>query len=350
MSSDPSSGATRRRFRRRAAPLLVLVVLLAGCSLISPQEPYRDDVVGGSVFEAADDIKAHVESGAPLAIRVSFFDSDLALADLVEQGVARAAQEFGVDAQLIGPAQRDPAAQIAELEQLIANRSVQGLAVAPSNQDDFKPVFATAYDSGIPLITINTRLAGSRQQGFVGQDLVLSGEFLANQLVPLLNGQPGKILAFSIDNEAEWSNDREVGFEAALEDIPELEFGGAFATTRDPVQMEQIIEQTMATEGAGTIAIVALDPISLAAVGDWVTETNNVGNVAVMGFDLTSQVAAHIQSGAVTGTVSSNPAEQGYNAVKVLVDFLREDVELHNVNTKSTLVTQQNLANMPIEG
>lgn len=351
MPSAPSSpSATPRRRLRRLAALTAVTLLLAGCSFLRPQQGYRDDVVGGSVFEAADDIKEHVESGGQISVRLSYHDTDRAFVEPIKAGIQRAAQEFGVDAQLIGPQDGDPQKQIAELEQLINERSVQGLAVSSASPDDLKPVLAHAYDEGVPLISFNTNNPGSRQLGFVGQDLFASGKFLAEQLVKALNGKTGKIVVFSLDAEAGWSADRWAGFQSVFEDR------AGFEVVEDPVttganrqQAAQVVQQTMAEQGQGVVAIASLDCCSLGVVGDWVAQSAT-GDPVVMGFDVLPETVEQIQSGVVTGTISQNPAAQGYNAVKVLVEFLRDGKEIADLDTGNTLVTEANVADVPVEG
>lgn len=343
--------AVRGRKVRRLVTLTAVALLLAGCSFLQPQQGYRDDVVGGSVFEAAKDVREHVESGETIVLRLSYHNTSRAFVEPISQGIARAAREFGVDAKLIGPRDGDPAKQVAELEQLITQRAVQGLAVSSSSPDDLKPTLAHAYDEGIPLISFNTNNPGSRQLGFVGQDLYESGRFLAQQILKALRGRTGKVVVFSMDAEAGWSADRWAGFQSVFQDRP------GFQVVEQPVttgpnrgRAAQIVQQTMARQGQGVVAIAAMDCCSLNVIGDWVERAGTAGETVVMGYDVLPETVEQIQSGAVTGTISSNPAAQGYNAVKVLVEFLRDGKEIADVDTGNTLVTKANVGKVPAEG
>ncbi|WP_258057274.1 hypothetical protein [Streptomyces rutgersensis] len=48
-------------------------------------------------------------------------------------------------------------------------------------------------------------------------------------------------------------------------------------------------------------------------------------------------------------TVSQNPAEQGYQAVKTLHDFLTEETKITGVDTGAQIITRDNLADATVE-
>src|SRR4051812_42135263 len=69
-------------------------------------------------FVLADRIAQKVANGEQLVICVSYHDVSNQFAPFMKAGVEKAAADFGVDAQLVGPAGPDADAQIAELETL----------------------------------------------------------------------------------------------------------------------------------------------------------------------------------------------------------------------------------------
>ena len=125
-------------------------------------------------FKLAGYIKEAVDNGDELKIRLSYHDPSLAFAVPIRQGMERAAAELGVNVQMIGPSGGDASAQVAELQTLINQKQIHGLAVSSASNDALKPVIAQAFDAGIPIISFNTNNPESKQMGFVGQDLVAS--------------------------------------------------------------------------------------------------------------------------------------------------------------------------------
>jgi simple sugar transport system substrate-binding protein/ribose transport system substrate-binding protein len=70
----------------------------------------------------------------------------------------------------------------------------------------------------------------------------------------------------------------------------------------------------------------------------------------MVGFDLLPQTAEFLEKGVVTFTISQNPEEQGYQAVKTLVDFLTEGTEITGVDTGAQFITKDNLGEATVEG
>ncbi len=70
----------------------------------------------------------------------------------MEVGVDRAADELGVNAYQIGPADADPAQQVRMVEDLIS-KGVDAICVTPNDATALEPVFNRAREQGIIIIT-----------------------------------------------------------------------------------------------------------------------------------------------------------------------------------------------------
>ncbi|GAA2896484.1 sugar ABC transporter substrate-binding protein [Microbacterium esteraromaticum] len=319
---------------------------LSGCGAITTgdSEPAK-----GGGFQLADYIQKRVDEGEPLRIKLSYHDPSLAFATPISAGMERAGEEFGADVQLIGPTGGDAARQVSELQTLIQQQSVDALAVSSSSSDALKPVIAQAYDAGIPIISFNTDNPDSKQMGFVGQDLAGSGEAEATELRSVLGeGATGKVVVFSLDTGAGWSNDRFGGFEKGLEGSG-LEIVGPVNVGNEPNAAYNTVESTMSGQ-SDVVAIAGLDCCSTTAAATWVQQTGNTGKIAMVGFDLLPQTADFVRNGVVSFTISQNPEEQGYQAVKVLHDFLAEGTEIAGVDTGAQFITSDNLDEATVEG
>jgi simple sugar transport system substrate-binding protein len=337
--------------RRKRFPLFlvgalaVLIVLASGCGGIVQSGTGSNS--GG--FHLASYIQNDVKSHKRLVIRVDYHDTSLGFAVPIRQGVEQAARDLNVDAQLIGPANGSAADQVAELQTLITQQRVDALAVSSASSDALKPVFADAYNAGIPIISFNTDNPGSKQMAFVGQNLVESGTVEAQQLLKLLNGRKGKVVVFSVDTGAGWSHDRFSGFQTGLGSNSGLQIVGPVNTGNEPSQAYNVVQNTMAAN-PDAIALVSLDCCSLDAAASWVQQAHKAGQVTVIGFDLLPQTKTYIENGVVQATISQNPVQQGYQAVKILYDFLVNNVPLHNFNTGTVLIMRDNVNSIPVEG
>ncbi|UED84678.1 sugar ABC transporter substrate-binding protein [Streptomyces profundus] len=337
--------STTRRFLA-AGVLAATALTVSGCGAITSENSGSSAEDG---FQLAGHIQDRIDSGDPLRIKLSYHDPSLAFAAPISEGMERAADEFGADVQLIGPTGGDAAQQVSELQTLIQQKSVDGLAVSSSSSDALKPVIAQAYNAGIPIVSFNTDNPDSEQMGFVGQDLPGSGAAQAEELLSVLGADAtGKVVVFSVDTGAGWSHDRFGGFESALADSG-LTVVGPVNVGNEPNAAYNTVESTMSGQ-SDVAAIVGLDCCSTTAAAQWVQQSGNTGEVAVVGFDLLPATAEYIERGVVDFTISQNPAEQGYQAVKVLHDFLTDDTEITGVDTGSQFVTEENLADAAVEG
>lgn len=328
---------------------LVIMLAATGCGVIQSSSG-TGAKNGNGGFQLAQYIKTDVQNHKKLVIRVDYHDPSLAFAIPIRQGVEAAAKDLGVDAQLIGPAGGSASDQVAELQTLITQQKVDGLAVSSASNDALKPVIAQAYNAGIPIISFNTDNPGSKQMAFIGQDLTDSGKSLAQQLIKQLNGKTGKVVVFSVDTGAGWSHDRYSGFETEMKaSAPNVQLVGPVNTGNEPNQAYNVVENTM-TANKDAIGIASLDCCSFNAAGKWVQQNNKAGQIVVVGFDNLPQTASYIEQGVVQVTISQNPYKQGYDSVKMLYDYLTKGTPMQNENTGALVITKDNVKTVPLEG
>ena len=322
-----------------------LALGMTGCGAITT----GNEAASPDGFQLADYIQKRIDDGEELRVKLSYHDPSLAFATPITAGMERAGEEFGVDVQLIGPTGGDAAKQVAELQTAIQQKSVDGLAVSSASSDALKPVIEQAYNAGIPIISFNTDNPDSQQMGFVGQDLKASGQAQAEELVSVLGEEAtGKVVVFSLDTGAGWSHDRFGGFEEGLSGT-DLEIVGPVNVGNEPNAAYNTVESTMAGQ-SDVVAIAGLDCCSTTAAAQWVEQSGNTGKISMVGFDLLPQTAEFLEKGVVTFTISQNPEEQGYQAVKTLVDFLTEGTEITGVDTGAQFITKDNLGEATVEG
>lgn len=324
---------------------------LAGCSGIvtngSGTSPNASGESTTDGFQLADRIKKKIENGEKLTIKLSYHDPSLAFAAPIQTGMKKAGEEFGLDVQMIGPAGGNPTNQVSEIQTLITQGKIDGLAVSSSSNDALKPVIAQAYDAGIPIISFNTSNEGSKQLGFVGQDLKESGKTEAENVLKYLNGKTGKLVVVSVNTGAGWSNDRFEGFKEGIEGSGN-EIVGPVNTGNEPSAAYNTIESTMAGQ-QDAIGIVSLDCCSVTAAGKWVAQKKSGEDFLLAGFDLQSQTVSNVENGLQQFTIGQNPELQGYTAVKVLRDFLMDGTEIKDVDTGADVFTEENIQEAPKE-
>lgn len=277
-----------------------------------------------------------------IIIRVSYHDTSLPFAQDIKKGVDDAAKEFNVDAKLIGPAGGGADKQVAELETWLT-KGVSGLAVSSASTDALAPVINKAIDMGVPVVTFNTDNPASKRLAFIGQDLRASGRAAAEQLVKHM-GTKGKVIIFTLDASQQWSQDRIAGFKEVIEQYPDIQIVQIVNTGSETSQIYASVENAMLAHPDVT-GIYATDCCTTPAVGKWILDNNRVGQYVVVGFDLLDQTLQQVKAGAITVAIGQNPYKQGYEAVRVLVDYLRNGVKPQNIDTGVEIVDSTNIDN-----
>jgi len=342
---------TPSKIRKLAAVVTLAGLALAtsGCGAVTNTTAGGASTSGG--FKLASYIQQHIDKKATLVIKVSYHDPSLAFAKPIREGMERAGKELGVQVQLVGPTGGDAAKQVSELQTLITQKAIDGIAVSSASSDALKPVIAQAYNSGIPIISFNTDNPDSKQMAFVGQDLKGSGKAQAKELTKTLGDKgttSGTVVVFSIDTGAGWSNERFSGFQEGIKGAG-FKVIGPVNTGNEPSAAYNIVESTM--KGQPSVAAIAgLDCCSTTAAAKWIQQSGNKGKIVMGGFDLLPQTAEFVKTGVVNFTISQNPGEQGYQAVKVLRDFLVSGTKPTTIDTGAQFITLNNLSKATVEG
>ncbi|MFE4669835.1 substrate-binding domain-containing protein [Streptomyces sp. NPDC056716] len=343
------SPRTRTLLRSLApATAAALALALTGCGAVTSADSGSGSDDGS--FKLASHIQQRVDDDKPMRIKLSYHDPSLAFATPIGAGMDKAGEELGADVQLIGPTGGDAAKQVSEIQTLIQQKAVDGLAVSSASSDALKPVISQAYKAGIPIISFNTDNPDSEQMGFVGQDLKGSGKAQAEQLRKDLGDQDvnGKsVVVFSVDTGAGWSHDRFSGFEEGLEGSG-LKIVGPVNVGNEPNAAYNTVESTMSGK-TGVVAVAGLDCCSTTAAAKWVAGSGQADAITMGGFDLLTQTAEYIDKGVLNFTISQNPTEQGYQAVKVLNDFLTKGTKITGVDTGAQFITADNLDSAAVE-
>lgn len=312
-------------------------VFLAAAIAMAPLPSYAASQL--SDFPLAERIKAKIESGKPLDIYVSYHDVSNEFAPFIKSGVEKAGAADKVNAVFIGPTGPNADNQISEIETLMGK--MDGLAISSVSSDALAPVIDRVMKAGIPVVTFNTDNPNSKRLAFAGQDLVQSGREAGKLMGNVLNGK-GKVLITTLDAAAQWSLDREKGAREALKAFPGIEVVNTLNTGTDPQKIYSAIENAMLAN-PNISGVLSLECCSTPAAGTWVERNKASDKVKVVGFDLLDQTVQLIQKGDIQATIDQAPERQGYEAVDLLVNFLKGK-PIESIDTGVKVYTKDNIA------
>lgn len=275
--------------------------------------------VNGYTFEIDTDKEAK-----DLEIALVYANVTTPFASYLKQGIDDFAEETGVNAYMTAPTTWSTENEIEMVENLVA-KGVDGLAVMVLDQDAMEPIINAALEAGIPTICWNVDCPNSGRLGFIGEDLYLAGKETARSLVDAM-GESGTVLITTEDQSTYHSQQREQGARDYLAEYPDIEVletldcqGGG------DEEMYSKIEAMMLSNDDinGVISCGG----SCYILSQWL-EDNDIGNAASdspiynTGHDLREEKVQQIIDGWSTAQFGQNPYEQGYQAAKMLADFL----------------------------
>ena len=304
--------------------LIVFSVLLIGALFFSACAPAVEEAAPAEE-EAVEEEEAAAEEEAPA--------KDLVFASVVksiafnwflrlETGILDWGAENGVTTFMEGPSEADSAAQVAIIEDLIA-QGVDGICNVPYGVPENEPAQKKAMDAGIFVVTHEAATAaeGTVHYDVEAFDNCAYGEEMMVEMATRM-GEEGQYVQFvgSLTNAThnEWTDCAKVYQEA---NYPDLEFLGKFESKEDQEVVYNAFKDLLKTypDIAGVQGSAAGDVV---AAGRAIEEAGLNDEIAVVGTSLTSYAGELLTTGAVDLAMVWDPATAGAACNAVLLKLV----------------------------
>ena len=217
----------------------------------------------------------------------------------------------------------DPAEQVRQIRELMLE-GISALALVPIDHDDVRAVLHELTESGLPVITFNTDLTAGERLCYVGNDYQKGGATAAGCLRLLSAGQPRQVLVMTGSVQMLGHNQRITGFNQVMKkSCPQIQIVDILENLDDEqLAFDRTLEALNRLPG--------LDAIYLAAGGVAGTcraiEQAGLGQkLTVISHDLTLATRQYLENGTITATIGQHPFEQGYQAVRLLFNYLLDE-------------------------
>ncbi|MFG2595372.1 sugar ABC transporter substrate-binding protein [Streptomyces sp. NPDC048462] len=228
--------------------------------------------------------------------------------DIVQKGAKMAAGKDNINFLY---SHNDEAQQQAQLVQAAIDKKVDGLIVTLAKPDAMKDVVAKATKAGIPVITVNSGVAESKQFGaltHIGQDESIAGEAVGDEL-----NKRGRKKALCILHEQ-----GNVGHEqrcAGAKKAFDGEIQNLYVEGTNMPDVQASIEAKLQADKDIDAVVTLGAPFADAAV----KAKQTAGSKAEIDtFDLNAKVAAELKAKTLGFAVDQQPYLQGYEAVDLL--------------------------------
>jgi len=231
-------------------------------------------------------------------------------------GVAHASKQLGVVAEAVGPDSYDNKGEHEQLRALIAKKPT-GIVVSAGDPAAIKDDIDAAIAQGIPVITMDSDVPGSKRLFFIGTNNysagLMGGRLVANRL-----GGKGNVVIFTFPEQPNLKA-RLLGYRDVFAEHPGMHITEVVDAKGDPgVVFDRTMQSVDKNEAVD--AYVCLVSIAAPEVADVLTRKKVTGKL-VMGMDSDQRTIEGIQNGTITATLSQKPFTMGYLAIKMLDDL-----------------------------
>jgi ribose transport system substrate-binding protein len=289
---------------------------------------------GGTTSTPSEEASGSQESGVNCVIGMVQINQTAAFFTEMNKGAEEAAAEVGCELT-IANANNDSAKQASDIENFVT-QGVTGLIVVAIDVNAVLPAVKAAMDAGIKVVAIDAALEEGYYDTFVGVDNEAAGAVIGEWAIDngYAEGSYGVVGAKSSFIQ----NQREDAFRAAVD--------AAGAVFTQSVSGDNVQEQAA---DAATNLVTAQPGLNFIYTTG---EPATVGVVAalgansstkVIGWDLTAEVIAGLDSGTVVGVVQQDPYQEGIEGVKEIFALLGGAMAKGFIDVPIVIVTTANV-------
>jgi len=247
-----------------------------------------------------------------------------------KMGMEMAGKAFGVRTEYVGPADYDMNAMANVFELAIA-KNPKGIVVV-GFENSLNALVDKAAAKGIPVVTVDADLPGSKRIAFVGTGNYRAGFEGGKKMAALLGGK-GKVALMTKTGQSNLE-ERIRGYQDALKQFPGIEVVRIADTQSDPVVAAQAASSLLQQypDLAGIACVEAAGGTGAATA---VKEANRVGKVKIVSMDRGNEVLEYIKDGVISATVVQQTALMPFYAVQILYNLNNHPLSMTSDNSKA---------------
>ncbi len=258
--------------------------------------------------------------------RIAAILVDVDALNFLKEGIEQGVQErvgFNIRIEYHITKFHDAQGQAAILDYAVAER-MDGIIINPINSERVRAAIDRAADAGIPVVTTNSDIEGSKRLCYVGLDGARASR-VAGRLVGqfLYGGGQVAIISSAIDEE---NNNfyviiREQGFtEFITSHYPEIDIVACVESFEDAsITYEKTVELIQQYPDLRAIHITCG---GASEVGRALQESGRTQDITVLSYEDYPQILELIREGVIDCTLASDLHRQGSLPVQIIMDYL----------------------------
>lgn len=230
-------------------------------------------------------------------------------------GFQKAGAEYGVTAEIRGPATFNPQGEVEAFRSVVALKPT-GILVSVSNSKLMASEIDAAIAAGIPVITMDSDSPESKRLYFIGTNNLEAGRLGGHRVAAQLNGK-GNVAFFSNPGQPNL-DERLKGYNEVFAAYPGIKVVEVFDMKGDTGAAMDKTGEYLARTGPGRLdAIVCLESSSAKDVGE-VFKRRKVKDRLLVAMDLQVGTLLLVKDGTIDSTISQKPYAMGLLGLKAL--------------------------------
>lgn len=260
----------------------------------------------------------------------------------VHAGALKAAEEFDLEILWNAPQlEIDSARQISIVENLIT-RQVDGIVLAPVDEEALVSVVERAMERGIPVSIFDSAIKTDKIISYVATDNYGAGAMAARRMADILGGA-GKVGVIGFMPGSASTMQREAGFNETIEkEFPKIELLGVRFPMADRAKALAEAENLM-TAHPDLAGLFADNESSTDGTVRAVKQRGAVGKVQIVGFDASEELVSELKAGAIDSIVVQDPFKMGYESTRNVALYLSGEEPTREMDSGSYLIDAENV-------
>ncbi len=264
----------------------------------------------------------------------------------MQAGAEGAADANDVELIWKGPQKEDDKADQIKVVENFTNQKVDGIIMAPLDEEALKTPSKEAIAKGIKMIIVDSGLKDVETESFIATDNEKAGYMGGERLAKALGGK-GKVIMLRYAEGSASTMAREKGFldaakKGGLEVVSEEQHGGA---TRESAQTasENLLTRFKAGDGLSIQGIFCPNESTAFGMMKALQNGKLTDKVKFVGFDSSKELLEAVTAGEIEGLVLQNPTNMGKLAVENMVKVLKGGTIEKRIDTGAILVDKANM-------
>ncbi|MEK3982986.1 substrate-binding domain-containing protein [Paenibacillus sp. FSL K6-3166] len=268
-------------------------------------------------------------------------DTSIEFWEVMKQGVATAAKEFGADVHTVGTdTELDVDKQIQLLEQAIEEKP-DAIILAATDYYRLVPVAEQIKAAGITLITVDSGLNGGVSESFIATDNYEAGRKAAQKLIENIYSDDLVAIMNFVQGSAT-AIEREKGVRDALSQngvnlVQDTLYSNGSSKKAYQLTVDLLRKQPQLK------GIIGLNEPSTLGAGLAIMDMGLKEKVKLVGFDNSSSEVQLLENEIMLGTVIQKPFTMGYLAVKTALEAVSGHKVAPVMDTGSEFITKENM-------